>query len=459
MHCMRMICAIATTCVVTACATEPARDPAAVLLDATTRVDVVKDTAGAIDWHETALAGSPRLQRLRAELAAASARVGGAGASSIVLDAEVFDADGGAAGQVGVWLDPIAIAGFGKVALRHILAEQHALLSASRLERERGVVLEQVDTARWSLAAMRVACERLDALRDEARRGFERVRTIASAGGLGDRERADAEAAAAALDAACARAHGGESDARAALAIACGLPVDAPPILRHAEPDATAALAHADALVPTPATIEAVIAAHPDLDAPRLELAVAEAEFRIALRARWPDLRLGPAVAFTPDAALPGGLLAVDLPQPVAAQHEVEAARQRREAAVAALREAALVRLADVRANERERAAAGALLQAAEREHTASALAMRSATLRFAADRRAREDWLAAVLRHAAAIAELGDARAASARAVARARRLLVPEFALGRLALGTAVAVGPNTADAAGPPSSGNSP
>lgn len=431
MHCMRTRCAIATLGVVMVCATEPAPDSAALVRDATTRVEIRLHADGAIDWHETALAGSPRLQRLRAELAAARARIGSAGSSSILLDAEAFDADGGTSGQVGVWFDPIAIAGFGKVALRRIVSEQQALLAASRLERERGLVLEQVDAARWSLAAMQTACERLEALRTEARAGFERIGLIAGAGGLGHNARSDADAASAALDAACARAHVGESDARAALALACGLPVDAEALAGHVEPDARKPVATADAALPAAATLEHVIAAHPDLDAPRLELGVAEAEFRLALRARWPDLRVGPAVEFMPDAALPGGLLAIDLPQPIAAQHEVEAARHRREAAIAALREAAQTRLADVRANERERAAARTALEAADREHAASALAMRTATLRFSADRRAREAWLAAVQRHVDAIVDLGDAHAATARVVARARRLLTSESAL----------------------------
>ena len=68
MNRIRTTCTIATFGVVMACATEPAADSTALLRDAATRVLVRQDARGVIDWHETALAGSPRLQRLRAEL-------------------------------------------------------------------------------------------------------------------------------------------------------------------------------------------------------------------------------------------------------------------------------------------------------------------------------------------------------------------------------------------------------
>ncbi len=214
---------------------------------------------------------------------------------------------------------------------------------------------------------------------------------------------------------------------RTALAVACGIPADAPLLAQYLATTTVERLHAPDPRLEGSATLERVIAAHPDLDAPRFELAVAEAEYRLALRARWPDLRLGPAVAFQPDAALPGVLLAIDLPQPFAAESEIAAARQRREVAVEGLREAALARLADVRANENERTAARATEAAAARALDAAEKASLAATTRFLDDRRTHAAWWTALARHADAIVAYGDARIATARALARARRLLDP--------------------------------
>lgn len=430
---MRIPCA-ATLCVVSACASEPALDPAAVIRESATHVDVVQDVGGAVDWHRTASASSPRLARRRAELAAAQARIGAAGASSIMLDAEGFDGDDGAVGQVGLLFDPIAIAGFGKVALRRCIAEQQALLARARLAREEASVREDVDSALGRVTAMATACAELEDLRLASLAGFERIRTIVAAGGLGANSADGVAAAQTRLDAVCAEALAGEANARTDLASACGLSADAVAVTEAFDVDAPARMDALDASLPQWASIDLVLAAHPDLDEPRLELAVAEAEFRLALRARWPDLRLGPAVSLMPDAALPGGLLTVDLPQPIAAHHEVSAAAHRRDAAVATLRQAAQARLADVRVVERERTAARTAKRAAEAAANAAIVELRAATTRFANDRRAYAEWLLAVERRSDAIAELGDARARTARAVTRARRLLdaAPESTTG---------------------------
>jgi outer membrane protein TolC len=128
-------------------------------------------------------------------------------------------------------------------------------------------------------------------------------------------------------------------------------------------------------------------------------------------RARWPSIRIGPMGRFEAGDSFLGGMLGIDIPFPGVLGGRIEAARERRDAALEALENelvAARARLVETR-----EALAQALAQRDEHMnvvHSATERALNAATAEFHVDALALPDWTSALRESAASASDWIDA-------------------------------------------------
>lgn len=196
-----------------------------------------------------------------------------------------------------------------------------------------------VDRARiqWLAAHRRREC--LETFLVQALEDQRRVHLHQAVGRMPQAQVARVDAQVASLDVRLAHLNLALSEARQALARASGLPSERLP----GEACDPAILTQVEGCDPPPAIEDVeLVRSHPTLRALVLAYAVTESNIRARAAERWPTLRIGPSLTWTPDEFLLGGILAPTLPFPGSQEGFVTAAVEERAAARLRLEDALL---------------------------------------------------------------------------------------------------------------------
>jgi len=361
-------------------------------------------------WQASALAFNGELRAARRRWAEASARARSGGApeaSELEVEQTGFDS-----GERDTWLaftfDVLGLLDAGRADAARELAESEARAAWSEVEGAAWDARLAVERARAELGDTLAKIAALSELLASAEDSLARAELLFERGRLSVAERARLQGLVAEVGHALHQELARSAEDRRALADAAGLPPGAPALLRPT-PATLADLLDAAQLQATPSAHE-LLERNPRLRRARLEYAVAEAVLRDEVAETRPGLRIGPALKFTPDDVLPGGVLVLDLPHGLSGR--VEAARQARERAREELEEALRASLTrQSAAHERYRAARAALADHAVPRERDTELVWRAARARFAVEPGAAEELGMALRDRAMALADLFDVR------------------------------------------------
>ncbi len=385
------------------------------------------DPAEAAYWTTRALVWAPEVRAARREWYAAIGELASAGAPAAlalqVVDHE-FGGDDELVEAIGV-LDVFGLLRVGPSRAERRTASAAATLAMGQFELAAWRGMLATERARISRVAALARAARLAALVAEAREDLARVAILQRTGRLGT---SAAEAATAAVEllarrrslaldeaerrtADLMRASGVPSDDPALRAAAA---IDGPPVawLR----DEATRLVAASGPDATPDG-----AAHPVLREARLTFALREAQVREAAAASWPSLSLGPHVGVLEEANV-GAVMRLTLPFPSSWRGRLNAAVERREAAIEAYNDADHhLRVAEADATARMDLAAARLAGETDRVERATAAGWAAARASFRLGRGTIPGWVEALrMRGESATLAIDDAEAAALAALER---------------------------------------
>jgi len=309
-------------------------------------------------WHVAAWAFASEVRAGRSAARAALAREDSAGAPGpveLMATDHDFASGGDPLVEAAATFDLFGWLGLGPSAAERAGARVEALLALAELQAIVWRATFEVDRARVRLAAARARAARLERLHDEAALDAPRLEILARHGRLSPAAAQMALGHLHHLLQLAGRERQAEQVLATELALACGL---FPEHAALAAPDAELLDAHLErALRADDSALAGDLSLHPRVVVARLGLALGEARARVAARAAWPGLRLGPHLAFAEGEVAVGGLAGLSLPVPARWRGELAAARARRDRALEAYEEAWLAqRAALVAARERLRA-------------------------------------------------------------------------------------------------------
>lgn len=371
-------------------------------------------------WEATADAFGALQRAARREVLAAAEATQAAGAPGPVqvgITDHTFDADAPLV-EAMVTFDLLGLLGTGPAAAQRAVADAELLLALARYQQVLWRGRARVRTARLALAGVRARLRVLEDLRASADPGLLRIAILEEHGRVSSDLAAGSRAMVARLDRMLSAARVEEAQALRELALASGLPVEAP---EHAAvgPEVLAAAEWgAGGLQAT-----APEADHPDLRSRALAYALAEARVRAVAARAWPGIALGPHLG-APEGDLDplqwGGVLRLNLPWPSAWRGDLAAAAQRREAAREAYEDAFLALEAEAgRAFVRHAQLAERLEATTPRLDAGTAAVWEATCAAFLVAQRDARAWIDALERRmAAATATVEDAVALATAAV-----------------------------------------
>lgn len=288
-------------------------------------------------WYVRALTWAPTVRAARRELAAARASARAAGAPTPIAlqavhrdlseDEELLEALAA--------FDLIGLLGLGPAKAARGTAGARIDLAAARLEVAAWSAWLEVERAllRWRFATARLA--RLTDLHALANSDLERIRILNEAGRIGTAHHASAESAVSELERRRSLAQADASRAQARLSVVAGIDAgeEGPP---RSSPLRASRLTSSG----TEASVgwfddDTHLQTHPRLREARRLFELREQEVRAAAAKAWPGVSIGPRVGFVDPTQL-GGVLRISVPFPSSWQGLLEAAIERRDAAVMA---------------------------------------------------------------------------------------------------------------------------
>jgi outer membrane protein TolC len=376
------------------------------------RIEEEPDYDGGGFWHATALAfnGELRSAQRRWAEATALARSGGAPeAAEIELEQTGFDSADRQT-WLAVTFDILGFLDAGRAAAARELARAEARVAWADVENVAWSTSIAVDRARAELGDSLSKVDVLTDLLDSSKASVARAELLFERGRLSESEIARLRGMVAEVDHQLHEQRVSAGRSRRALADAAGLPPNAPALDTPTRETLENMILAAD-MASLPEAHE-LLQRSPPLRRARLEYAVAEAVLRDEVARTRPGLRLGPALQFTPDETLPGGVLVLDLPHARALSGRVEAARQARERARENLEELLRASLARVEAARTQyESARGALAQHATARDADTNRVWLAARARFEVDPMAADELGMALRDRAMALLDLSEVK------------------------------------------------
>lgn len=353
-----------------------------------------------------AFAAEPVAARRARSLAALSVRGAGLPQPLMIGVEQNGFADSQRQTELALTFDLLGVLGLGRAAAARVLAEAGAREALGALEVALWSSGFRVERARLALAAVIAREQAVDALIAAAEPVMRRAELLCARGWLGELQVAPARAVMVTLRTRVADLRHERERARAMLAEAAGLPIDAP-ALAAVTPAALAANEPLAITPDLPGRAE-LTERHPQLRQLRLRYAVAEAQVRQAAALAWPEIAIGPRATFQADGILPGGMLNISAAFPGTVSFEVARAALLRERAREELEAALLERSADLAAKAaRWREATTTHRDRAPLLDDATAVWLGAAEARFRVDPRGLGDWIMALERRGEAVEQL----------------------------------------------------
>ena len=371
-------------------------------------VDYDRDTF----WLASALAFNGELRSARRRWAEASARARSGGApDSAELEVEQTDFDASSRETwIALTFDVLGILDAGRAEAARNLSEAEARTALADLERAAWSARIAVDRARTGIGGALAMIEQLTDLLDSSMPSVRRAELLFERGRLSEGDLSRLREMVGEVSHQLHEQYRDLAMQRRALADASGLPPTTPSLDLLTPETLEELFAHAE--LPRLPSGRELLERNPALRRMRLEYGVAEAMLRDEVARTRPGLRVGPALDITSDDVLPGGVLVLDLPHPLALSGRVEAARQARERVREETEEemrASLARIEQARM-EYETARSG-LEQHALPRATASNAALRAAVARFQVDPSRAEEIGMALRDRAMALLDLSEVR------------------------------------------------
>jgi len=293
-------------------------------------------------WLLRAVAHSPDTRAALREWRATAAEARSAGVPNAV-SVQVTDHEFGGEDKLveAVFMfDVLGHLGVGPKRAERARASAAEALAYGALERAVWDVCQRVERARVRLAAARAREAAFLALAAEARGDLDRVAILERHGRIGEAESTAARAALADVERRVSEARSTVAVAVAELAVAAGVP-SGDEALAAVDPAALDAGVSAASALPEAPPPPADWDTHPLLLERRLAFAVSEAEVRRVAASAWPSIGFGPHFARVDEVRI-GGMLQLGLPFPASWRGRLEAALERREAAIDAYENALL---------------------------------------------------------------------------------------------------------------------
>lgn len=275
-------------------------------------------------WHAAALAWNAGVREARRSFLQARAGARSAGASEpIRIGGDTVFGDGEREGELSATLDVLGLFGLGVSRAARALADEEARLAFAEYEQRVWNAWIDVDRARVELGTRRRLLAELESVDAEQEPLARRREILAGRGFLPEGLVDAARTIETMFDAERSTLRTEIADAREALALAAGLPVDAPELEARAD-ELIAALTAEEPLDAPPA--ELLWDTRPEVRAMRVRCAIAEAKLRSVYAERLPELRLGVKSIFSPETVLVGPMFDAALAYPGARDGRIEAA-------------------------------------------------------------------------------------------------------------------------------------
>ncbi len=321
-----------------------------------TTLDPRRDADRDVFWHAHAMAFDSTVRAARRVWRASRAGIDASGQPGpVALGYRLDDVDDPSRLQdVSATVDLLGLIGLGTSPAERRVVRRLADVAVGRLDEAVWRAVFAVDAARVGLAAATRRNAALAELFTEAQRDFRRIELLHQRGHLGRGLLGRAQAILAGLSRLLSSHAATTAKAREALALAAGLPPEAPALaaattaltaLDEALTDAGEQAAdrqphrqpHDPAPVPTATTL---LDRLPRLRALRRDYALDEARLRHAAASAWPQLRVGPSFKILADEFLPGGVVSLSLPWPSAVAARINRAAEQRAATREAIEDA-----------------------------------------------------------------------------------------------------------------------